>query len=282
MVKGLLGRAPQVFIAAALVGWGCGGRSSRSGHAVGSAAGGGSNDGSAAASGTAPSDMAPRGPDSAATGGVTADDAGTCVADGVRRSIGSNALTGNAPVGSCLFLGDYYCAGESYGIDEGRCTGTCTCLGNGNWSCDYDHPDLQGDCKAAPCVDDQGRIFELGFGAILEDGCTSCYCTPQGYLCTSTHCERRALCSELEQQYEQALPAALRCDPNNAIAQCTEWFPYALGCDSLEIPLNVTNDLAAIAFKFQDHGCFSSGCPATTRVRSPPRCSPEGVCTDGP
>jgi hypothetical protein len=217
----------------------------------------------------------------AGSGGVTAADADACVVDGIRRTVGGNAGTGPTPSVVCELLNDFYCPGESYDIDDGPCEGSCTCLDAGRWTCNYVRPQLGGDCRVTRCVD--GDIsMEVGWSGQMDDGCTVCHCTSQGYLCSSVGCERQAFCAELERQYAEALPRAMDCDPKTFVPQCTERFSLVLGCENLDLPVNVTEELAGIAAKFRAHGCFTSDCPATTRVHAAVACRPEGFCSDSP
>jgi hypothetical protein len=214
-------------------------------------------------------------------GGGVAGDPDACVVDGVRRTLGGNAGTGPPPTVACEHLSAFYCPGETYDIDTGPCEGSCTCLSTGTWSCDYLHPQPGGDCKVTGCVLD-GDIWDVGTGRQLDDGCTVCDCTSQGYFCSSIGCERNAFCAELQTEYAEALPRAMLCDPNTFVAQCTERFSGVLGCENLDAAINVTEELAAIAAKFRAHGCFSTNCPVSIGMQGAVTCSPGGFCSDGP
>lgn len=211
---------------------------------------------------------------------MTADSLEGCVIDGIRRTAGGNSGTGPVPNVTCEHLSALYCPGESFRIDTSPCEGTCTCQNDGAWSCDYEHSKTA-DCSVTRCVVGD-TTWDVGSDGIMDDGCTLCACTRQGYFCDSTACERSAFCMELESEYASALADAKRCDPDTFIPQCTERFSLALGCEGLDVPVNVTDEVARIAAKFRDHGCVATGCPPKPLVRGSVRCNSNSVCTDGP
>jgi hypothetical protein len=279
----------------------CGGRSTRSDFTAGMSEGSGANDGAVGTGGSRVDGSGGTGAvgvggsvvigtggagavsagATGGSGGVTASDDAACVVDGIRKALGGNAGTAPAPPVACRYVNDFYCPGESYAIDEGPCQGSCTCQSDATWKCTYAHPQPGGGCKVTQCVDGE-YTMDVGSSMLEDDECTVCHCTSQGWLCSSTACERNAFCDDLQDQYDDALQRATSCDPNSIVAQCTERFPLALGCEDVQVPLNVTEELAGIAAKFRSHGCYRAECPPLARFQGPVTCRPEGFCSDSP
>jgi hypothetical protein len=254
-------------------GGGTGGTAGSGGNASSGGASSGGSGGSASSGGAS----------SSGTGGippVTADDPGACVPDVVRISIGGNTSTRPVPIGACVHLTEYYCTGEGYTIDEGPCLGSCTCLGDGSWECDFPNAPSRGSCEVKQCVRGE-EIWDVGSSGIEPDGCTICKCTTHGLHCDSNWCERIARCAELEDEYRLALTEASTCDPSSAEPQCTERAKASLACGG-DVPVARTEALLMLEDLYGVNACLPSyrECPHVVPVGHRTGCTPAGQCAD--
>jgi hypothetical protein len=267
----------------ALIASSCGGRSIRTDAGAGESAAGGTTDSVSEASGGR-IEAGGSGGTSANGGGMTMDTSSTagtlgavtpgsggtgtsaCTVHGVRLSNGGNQGQLPTPPGACVLVNAYYCPGESYSIDSGPCTGTCTCA-DGSWSCSYDHPDAHGECSVNSCVDGNDML-DVGGAELEDDGCTVCRCTKQGLVCSGAGCDWKRACTELLNEYGVAVTAAAACDPTSTSPQCTEVVPAAPGCD-ISVPVHDRAPVDAVLSESSVLGCPVSPqiCPPSAKGR---------------
>jgi hypothetical protein len=217
------------------------------------------------------------------SGGVPSppDNAEVCTQDDIRFSVGGNLGQRVPPAGSCVQNNMYYCRGESYAIDSGPCSGTCTCRGDTTWECTYESaPD--GTCEVDHCEVD-GIALEIGFGYVDSDPCMSCVCTRQGLVCTDQSCLAPTRCRNVEGEYALALTRASRCDPNSSVPQCTERATISASCSD-EIAVTDSSELDAIKLRFAEDGCVEIAPPCSPHVSfgTHAQCDPDGVCRQVP
>lgn len=219
----------------------------------------------------------------AGTGGVPSapDDSAVCTQDGIRFGVGGNLGRLAPPAGACVQNNMYYCLGESYTIDSGPCSGTCTCRGDTTWACTYDNTPND-TCKVDHC-DVDGVRLDRGFGFIDSDGCTYCGCTDQGLVCTDQSCQAQARCLDVEGEYALALTRADVCDPKSSAPQCTARAAISASCSD-EIPVQDSAELDAIRQRFVEDGCAEPAAPCMPHVSlgTHPACGADGICRDVP
>lgn len=276
--------------AVTLVAAACGGRSTRGvgdESVTGDPAQGGTNGAAAAAStgGTGGSTFV------AGTGGTGTGGAGgsvipiespdACMPDGIRLGRGGNMSTDPIPAGACEVHNVFYCAGETYPIQGGECAGSCTCLGNGAWSCESVDVRTNEPCNLQFC-DNGLDIYQVGGSWGEDDGCTYCYCTANGIFCSEVACQRERRCAQLKAEYQLALADQAMCTPTSSTPQCTKRFRSDLVCSG-DVPLNETWELEALVKLYERDGCQPAppNCPAhTIPTGTHTVCTPEGVCRD--
>jgi hypothetical protein len=209
--------------------------------------------------------------------GATATDLTACTVHGVRLSTGG-AMPPTPPPGSCVLITSLYCPGESYSIDSGPCTGTCTCSGAA-WHCIYDQPAADGTCTVDGCTKDDGTMVSVGLTWTLADRCTSCRCTKQGILCNGSACDLASACRDLPNEYDAAVAAASHCDPASATPQCTERVPAGVNCINL-VPVDDATSANAVMQEFTELGCPSAPriCLPSASEGTHSACSTDGVC----
>jgi len=219
-----------------------------------------------------------------ATGGTVAsspDDTEGCTQDNIRFSVGGNLGRHAPPPGACVQNNMYYCQGESYAVDTGACSGTCTCRGDTTWACTYDNT-TSPSCEVPYC-DVDGVRLDRGFGFIDSDDCTYCQCTAQGLVCTDDSCHVEARCGDVAGEYALALTRANVCDPKSSAPQCTESAAISVSCDN-QIPVADSTELDAIRQRYAEDGCaeISAPCPPHVSIGTHPSCEPDGVCRNVP
>jgi hypothetical protein len=209
--------------------------------------------------------------------GGTPVDLTACTVHGVRLSTGGS-VPQTPPPGSCVLITSLYCPGESYSIDSGPCTGTCTC-GGAAWHCTYDHPAADGTCMVDGCTKDDGTMVSVGFTWTLADRCTSCRCTKQGILCNGSACDMAQACRDLPNEYDAAVAAAARCDPASATPQCTQRVPAGVNCINL-VPVDDATSADAVMQEFTELGCPSAPriCLPSASEGTHAACSTDGIC----
>jgi len=219
----------------------------------------------------------------AGSGGVSSppDADAVCTQDDIRFSVGGNLGQRLPPAGACVQNNLYYCRGESYAVDSGPCSGTCTCRGDTTWDCTYDSA-TGGTCEVDRCEVD-GSTLDIGFGYIDSDNCTYCQCTRQGIVCTDDSCQAPERCRNVEGEYALALTRASRCDPKSSVPQCTARATINASCGD-EIPVMDTSELDAIKQRFAEDGCAETAppCGAHVALGTHPTCAPDGVCRSLP